>query len=73
MKRKSYINAKQVKTQYKYVRKVTYINNGIIEYCASVPTLKKSKTFSSIKEAAIAVDKWFLEAGKPPVNILKKL
>jgi hypothetical protein len=31
----------------------------------------RSKCFATEREAALQVDKWLIELGKPPVNILK--
>jgi hypothetical protein len=31
-----------------------------------------SKTYTDIKECAIAVDKWLINNGEEPINILKK-
>jgi len=32
-----------------------------------------NKCFIDIKEAAVQIDKWLIQAGKEPVNILKRV
>ena len=41
-------------------------------YRAEIPTLKVNKSFADARDAALYVDKLLLQAGKKPVNILKK-
>ncbi len=73
MKTRVSSNFKQICTseKYKYVRKVLF---GTTEqWQAAIAKYKFSKCFNNEKEAAIAVDKKFIENGKNPVNILKKI
>lgn len=68
---------KETKTDYKYVRKLTY-GNGTVAYQASYPLSKlghhtyAKKSFSDIKEAAKSIDIHLIKQGKEPVNILIK-
>ncbi len=68
------------KTQYKYVRKSTTLIKGkvVTKYEASISTTKIRKhlgTFEldKLREAALAVDKYLIDIGKEPVNILKRM
>lgn len=66
---------KQTKTDYKYVRKLTY-GNGTIKYQALYPLSKLNnhtytrRSFDDIKEAAKSIDVHLINQGKEPVNIL---
>lgn len=55
---------------YEYVRIVSF--DGEMTYRAEIPTLKVNKSFADARDAALYVDKLLLQAGKRPVNILKK-
>ena len=60
------------KTLYKYVKSYSY--DGVVIFYAniSIQGVQWSKTFCTIKEAAIAVDMKFIEKNLNPVNILKR-
>ncbi len=58
------------KTEYKYVYKMK-ANGKTIIYLACYGRLNK-KSFPEIKDAAIQVDKWLIQSGLEPVNILKR-
>ena len=60
---------KSIKTEYKYVKSMTY--EGVTVYYAQVSRYGWSKMFEDIKEAAKAVDLKLISKGKKPVNILK--
>lgn len=55
---------------YEYVRIVSY--NGKKTYRAEINELKVCKSFAKARDAALYVDMAFLNAGKNPVNVLKK-
>ena len=55
---------------YKYVRIVSY--DGEKTYRAEIAELNVCKSFAKARDAAVYVDKAFLNAKKNPVNILKK-
>jgi len=74
-------------SKYKYVRHKEVghrTNSSGLRYTASLPweakldyrhalgVKTKSKRFATEREAAIQVDKWLLEMGREPVNILKR-
>jgi len=65
---------KNIPSKYKYVQGIK--KDDIIIYRAQIKTHKISKVswtkhYATEREAAIGVDKWLLENGFPPVNILK--
>ena len=49
-----------------------YIN---LKYAAKIQIGNKRycKCFRDIKQAALQIDKWLIQAGKEPVNILKRV
>lgn len=55
---------------YKYVRIISY--DGEKTYRAEIAELNVCRSFSNARDAALHVDIAFLNAGKNPVNILKK-
>lgn len=58
-------------TKYKYVRSFTH--KGVTAYVACVSRLNNwSKMFTSLHDAAIAVDLQFISHGLEPINILKR-
>lgn len=65
------------KTEYKSVWKLTY-GNGNVKYKVSYPKYDKgnrssnSRLFDTAKEGAISFDKFLIEQGKEPVNVLVK-
>ena len=73
MPRTIYFNNK--KTEYKYVRSYSVDKKKLDEllFYASITKFKRSKgQFKTAKEAAIQVDTWLIQAGKEPVNVLKR-
>jgi hypothetical protein len=62
---------KRAKTQFKYVKSYTYADVTI--FYAQISSVRWSKMFENLKEAAIAVDTKLLEMGKKAVNGLKKV
>lgn len=62
-------NAKYTKTQYKYVSEV--YQHGKVRFRAQMGT-GVGKLYDDIREAAISVDKYLINKGKQPVNILVK-
>lgn len=60
------------KTQYKYVHELLF-SNGKAVFKGHIPLMKFTFYSFDIREAAISIDKKFLELGKKPVNILKPL
>jgi hypothetical protein len=64
------------KTQYKHVSEYFDKRTRIIYYKATLrsPTqgYNMTKIFSDIREAALCVDKYLINKGKEPVNILKR-
>lgn len=62
---------KSIKTEYKYVKSMTY--EGVTVYYAQLSRYGWSKMFEDIKEAAKAVDLKLISKGKKPVNILNKV
>jgi hypothetical protein len=61
------IAAKYSKSKYKYVQNLNL--NGKDYWTVNITGVSKPK-FETEKEAAIAVDKYFLSKGKDPVNVL---
>jgi len=62
-------------SQYKYVRKKLNEITNKVYYAAEVSKVSNIKHYSiheTEREAAIAVDKAFIQNGKDPVNILKR-
>jgi len=77
MERFSGNNMKYIgKTKYKHVSEYINTKTKVLFYMASVKSkvkgLNMTKSFSDIKEAALCVDKYLINKGKEPVNILKK-
>ena len=67
---KSFINCKNIKSQYMHVRGLQYTDGTIKWYTAIYRVYTLS--FDTEREAAIAVDKYFINKGKEPKNILKR-
>lgn len=61
------IAAKYTKSKYKYVQNLNM--NGKDYWTVSIKGVSKPK-FETEREAAIAVDKYFISKGKKPKNIL---
>jgi hypothetical protein len=61
------ITAKYTKSKYKYVQNLNM--NGKDYWTINIKGVSKPK-FENEREAAIAVDKYFISKGKKPVNIL---
>lgn len=59
------------KSKYKYVVGLCS-QDDIWNWHMNIPNVTK-KGFKTEKEAAIAVDMYFISKGKQPLNILKKL
>ena len=65
------LKKKLPKGKYKYV--YSYIlSDGTIVYKAYISKYRWSKYFKSERQAAIQVDKYLLNKGRKPVNILVK-
>lgn len=62
------IAAKYTKSKYKYVQNLNM--NGKDYWTTNIKGVAKPK-FETEREAAIAVDKYFISKGKKPINILK--
>lgn len=60
--------AKYTKSKYKYVQNLN--TNDKDYWTVNIKGVAKPK-FETEREAAIAVDKYFISRGKSPVNILK--
>lgn len=62
------------KTKYKNVQEWKCRKNGTTLYVGTlnINYKYKRKTFYDIREAALFVDKTLINAGKEPVNILKR-
>jgi len=58
------------RTKYKYVSE--YIYAGETYYKAHLTKYKWCRYFSSIRDAAIAVDKLLMQHNRNPLNIFKK-
>jgi len=63
---------KYTATPYKYIKGYSYQGVTIFFANISLEKLKWSKMFTSVRDAAIAVDMKFIEHNLNPVNILKK-
>lgn len=62
------------KSKYKYVKSWLRKKRDEVVFMAQITVngKSKSKEFEKERDAALCVDKWFLEMGKEPVNILKR-
>lgn len=66
----NFTSNKRIKSQYKYVQ--GFINDkNIIRWYTNIYRVH-SLSFDTEREAAIAVDKYFINKGKEPKNILKR-
>lgn len=61
-----------VKSKYKCVRGIKNMYHDKIYWTVHIKGVG-SNGFNTEREAAIAVDKYFIKKGKPPVNILKPI
>jgi len=74
MRYNDYIKDGAHKSQFKGVYRQINVRDGTYSYLAHIPTKNRNATkyFETEKEAALAVDKGYINIGKEPVNILKR-